>query len=123
LGEAVAVELYNFGFRIVDEAETAKIAGRESAMEFEVAAGASLSSLSQKGIDALLVVKSVSSYDGTPQSASARITSTATGSTVAAVSWQNGWGGMKGSMADRTMRKDLSEAAREIAKGLRKSLR
>ena len=52
--------------------------------------------------------------DGLPQSASVRINSTHTGEILAGVSWQNGWGGQSGSIADRTMRKDLTKAAEEI---------
>jgi hypothetical protein len=42
---------------------------------------------------------------------------------IGGVAWQNGWGGQAGSMADRTMRKDVIEAAREIADVLVKAIR
>jgi hypothetical protein len=44
--------------------------------------------------------------------------STDTGQILAGVTWQNGWGGECGSMADRTMRSGLSQAARQIADAL-----
>jgi hypothetical protein len=50
-------------------------------------------------------------YDQQPQSASVRTVSTANGSMIAGVTWQNGFGGAEGSIADRVMRKGLSQAA------------
>ena len=123
LGEAVGVELFNLGYTIVDPGQTMQIAGRYNLSEIELGQPKSLDVLREEKIDALLVVKGTSGYDGRPQSASARVVSTATGQIVAAVSWQNGWGGQEGSMADRQKRKDVVGAAREIAKGLRPSLR
>lgn len=123
LCEAIGVELFNLGYQIVEPAETGRVVGRESAVEFEVASGEGLQALRARGVQALLVVKSVAGYDGMPQSATVRITSTADGTMLAAMSWQNAWGGMTGSPADRMMRKGLSEAAREIVKSLRKLLR
>jgi len=90
--------------------------------EFEVATPQGLEKLQKKGIDAYLTVKGASAYDGQVQSASARASSTHTGRIIAGVSWQNGWGGRAGSIADRTMRKGLAEAAKEIADALAESL-
>jgi len=90
--------------------------------EIEVSTPQGLSRLKEKGIDAYLTVKSAGAYDNQPQSASARATSTHSGRVIAGISWQNGWGGQAGSMADRTMRKGLAEAAQEIASALAKSL-
>ena len=69
-------------------------------------------------MDAVLSARAVAGYDNTPQSASVRVNSTHTGDILAGISWQNGWGGQAGSMADRTMRADLSQAASEIAEEL-----
>jgi hypothetical protein len=41
--------------------------------------------------------------------------STENGSMIAGVTWQNGFGGAEGSVADRVMRKGLSQAASDIA--------
>ena len=68
-------------------------------------------------------MRGAASYDGRPQSASVRVNSTYDGTIIAGLSWQNGWGGVAGSMADRTMRKDLTQAATEIAEELTKRLR
>jgi hypothetical protein len=67
-------------------------------------------------------VRAIAGYDGKPQSASVRLNSTKTGAIVAGVSWQNGWGGQAGSMADRMQRKDLADAADEIARNIAKNL-
>lgn len=118
LGEAIGLELFNRGYTVVDPDETARMVGRSDLTEFEVSQAAGLEALRDKGIDALLVVKTVAGYDGRPQSATARLTATADGQIISAVTWQNGWGGLEGSPADRTMRKDVAEAAREIVSAL-----
>lgn len=123
LGDAVGVELFNRGFSVVDPGEAGRLIGRSDLSELEISSGASLEALQGKGIDALLVVKMAAGEDGLPQSASVRLTNTRTQQVIAAISWQNGWGGQRGSMADRTMRKDVAAAAQEIVNGLLKTLR
>jgi hypothetical protein len=86
--------------------------------EAEVMLPRGLEALATEGIDAILVVRSEAGYDRLPQSATARLTSTTDGRLLSGVTWQNGWGGQAGSMADRQMRKDLHEAANEIAQAL-----
>ena len=115
LGEALAVELFNSGIKIVDAKETSTMIGRVGLQEFEITSAQGYAALRKSGIEAVLAVKSVDAKDGTPESASVRITSTASGEILAGITWQNGWGGQRGSIADRTMRMNLSEAAREIA--------
>ena len=116
--DAVGVELFNKGMTVVDPEQTMGILGRVGLSEIQVASPAGYSALREAGVDALLVVKAVMSGDGTPESASIRLTGTATSEIVAGLTWQNGWGGQRGSWADRTMRKNLTEAASQIAKGL-----
>jgi hypothetical protein len=122
LGEAVAVELFNRGYTVIDSDQAARLLGKNDLTEFELASVPSLETLQSKGVDAVLAVKTAAAADGLPQSASARITSTKTHEVIAAVSWQNGWGGQKDSIADRTMRKDVAEAAKEIVNSLQKTL-
>lgn len=114
-GEALAVELFNSGITVVDANEATKIIGRVGLEEFDVTSAQGYTALREAGIEAVLAAKSVAAADGTPESASVRITSTMSGEILAGITWQNGWGGQRGSIADRTMRKNLSEAAREIA--------
>ena len=90
--------------------------------EVEVQRPENLSKFRAQGIDAFLSVRASGSYDGQPQGASARVVSTDNGRLLAGVTWQNAWGGMAGSIADRTMRKGLNEAAVEIANALINSL-
>jgi hypothetical protein len=68
-------------------------------------------------------VRAAGGYDDQPQSATARVNSTHNGRVLAGASWQNGWGGRAGSIADRTMRRGLAQAAREIADALVPRLR
>lgn len=122
LAEAVGIELSNRGYTIIDSSSTSKLMIRLNIDEIEIATPQGLEKLKSKGIDAFLTIKGTGAYDHLVQSASARATSTHTGRIIAGVSWQNGWGGKAGSMADRTMRKGLAEAAQEIADALATSL-
>ena len=123
LADAVAVELANRGFTVIDPATTSNLLIRLNVTEIEVAQPEGLAKLNTQGIDAYLVVRAAGGSDGRPESASARMNSTQTGQVLAGVTWQNGWGGRAGSPADRVMRKNLSEAANEIASALAQRVR
>lgn len=118
LAEAVAVELSNRGYKVFDPVDTSRIMARLNLNEIEISQPEGLAKLRAQGIDALLSVRSAGGYDQMPQSATARVTSTHTGRVIAGVTWQNGWGGQAGSIADRVMRTGLTGAAKEIADGL-----
>ena len=124
LAEAVGIELSNLGYTIIDSASTSNLLVRLNMDEFEVSTPQGLEKLKTKGIDAYLTVKSAGAYDGQPQSASARASSTHSGRIIAGVNWQNGWAGHPGSIADMAMqmRKGLIGASQEIATSLAKSL-
>ena len=122
LADAVAVELSNRGYNVIDSATTSKMMVRLNLNEVEITRPEGLAKLREQGIDALLSVRAAAGYDQQPQSASARVTSTHTGRVLAGITWQNGWGGQAGSIADRTMRKGLAEAATEITDALAKSM-
>jgi hypothetical protein len=122
LAEAVGIELSNLGYTLIDSATTSRLLVRLNMDEIEVSTPQGLMKLKDKGIDAFLTVKTAGAYDGQVQNASARASSTHNGKIIAGVSWQNGWGGMAGSIADRTMRKGLTEVAQEIAASLSRSL-
>jgi hypothetical protein len=121
--DAIGVELFNRGITIIDPERTAQIIGHAGLTEFQILSPESYDALQDAGIDALLVTKAVMAYDGTPESASVRITSTHTQEVIVGLSWQNGWGGQRGSIMDRTMRKNLAGAAAQIAEALAKRLR
>ena len=123
MGDAIGLELFNLGLIIVDVQDAVAIVGRAGLQELEVTSTKGFEILREKGIDAVLTAKSVAAADGTPESASVRVTDTATGQVIAGITWQNGWGGMRGSISDRVMRKNLTEAANEIANELLKRLK
>lgn len=123
LGEAIGVELFNSGLTIVNSNEALTIIGRLGLKEFELTSAKGYAALREAGIDSVLAAQSVFAMDGTPESASIRITATDRGEIIAGITWQNGWGGQRGSIADRTMRKNLSEAAREIAREITNRIR
>lgn len=123
LGDAISVELFNLGYQVIDGNEALTILAREGLEEYEITSSRGYKTLKNRGINAVLVAKSVSGIDGTPESASVRVTDTGSGAVIAAVTWQNGWGGMRGSIADRVMRENLSEVAGDIAKELDERLK
>jgi hypothetical protein len=122
LGDAIGLELFNLGIRVVDASQANSIIGHAGLSEFEITTSRGYTVLREKGIDAVLSAKAILANDGTPESASVRITDTQEGDLIAGVSWENGWGGQRGSMADRTMRDNMSQAAQEIAEELFKRL-
>jgi hypothetical protein len=117
-GDAIGLELFNLGMHVIDANQATSIVGRAGMSEFEITTTKGYSILKSKGIDAVLVAKAIMAYDGTPESASVRVIDTNNGNLIAGVSWQNGWGGQRGSLADRTMRDNTSDAAQEIAEEL-----
>lgn len=123
IGEAVSIQLSNLGFEVVDPGSLKSVLARANLSEYEVSSSVGLEVLKEKGIDAYLVVKGARSYDNQLESVSARVTSTHTGQIISGVSWQNGYGGVPGSPADRVMRQGLAEAAQTIATEIAKSLR
>lgn len=122
LADAVAVELANRGFTIIDPGTTNSLIARLGLTEVEVAQPIGLSRLKEQGIDAYLTIRAADGYSGVPASASARLTSTHNGQVLGGLTWQNGWGGAEGSPADRVMRSGLSQAAQQIAEGLVKRI-
>lgn len=122
LGDAIGLELFNLGVRVMDSNQATSIIGRAGLSEFEITTIKGYVLLREQGIDSVLVSKAIMASDGTPESASVRITDTETGALLAGVSWENGWGGQRGSVADRTMRNNTSDAAQDIARELEKRL-
>lgn len=98
LGEAISIELFNRGLTIIDSNEATTILARAGLKEFEITSSQGFAALRERGTDALLVAKSVAAADGTPESAVVRVTDTSDGQVIAAITWQNGFWGMRGSM-------------------------
>lgn len=122
LGDAIGVELFNLGYHIVDARQTKGIIGSSGLQQFEVYSADGYAALRRQGIEAVLTAKGVA-VKGLPESASVRVTSTRNGDLLAGLTWQNGWGGMSGSIADRVMRNNLSDVSQSIARALDKRLR
>lgn len=119
MADAIGIELFNRGWTVIDTAQMSNMMLRYNMTEIELSKPENLQILKDQGIDGVLVVRSVVGYDGRPQSAVARINSTKSwGEIIAGVSWENGWGGQAGSIMDRSKRKDITGAAREIVDAL-----
>jgi hypothetical protein len=114
LADAIGVELFQRGFDTVDSVDIGSAVAHDNMNEFSFTSPVTLTELSNQGIDTLLIVKSAGAYDGLPEAATVRIVQTKTGKTIAAINWQNGYGGRQGSIADRTMREGLVAAAKQI---------
>lgn len=123
LADAIGIELLRYGFDIIDPATITSCMVRLNLTEIEFALPQNLKKLADEGIDAVLLVKSVSGYDNRPNSASIKLVSTATGRLLIGATWQTGKGGALGSPADAMMRKDISAAAHEIATGIGNALK
>lgn len=123
LADAIGTELFNRGVRVIDTQDTSSLLLRLNLDEIELLQPKSLSALRERGVSAILGVKSVAGYDDKPQSATVRVTSTMSGEVVAALNWQNGRGGARGSPADAMMRKDIVGAAQQIGQALLNQLR
>lgn len=90
--------------------------------KIEVMRPENLAKVAAQGISAMMFVRSVGGYDDKPQSASVRLIHTVDGSLIAGLAWQNGRGGAQGSPVDAMMRKDVVDAATEIAQSLAEQL-
>ena len=118
MAEAIGIELFNKGFDIIDTKQISDLLIKWNITEIEITEPQNLSLLKDEGIDALLYVRTIEGHDNKPQSVSVRINDTHTGKIIAGLSWRNGWGGQEGSIMDRQMRKDISQAATEIVSSL-----
>jgi len=122
LGDAIGLELFNRGLTVVDADESKAIMGRVGLKEFEIVEAQGLAALHEKGIEAVLIVKSNFAPDGVPESATIRIINTASGKLIVGIVWQNAWGGERGSPLDRMARKSLPGAAKDISEELLRRL-
>ena len=108
LANAMGIELYNQGFRTFEVPATQELTPK------------ALQSLARGGVDGILVVSTTGrKYDALPESASVRLVRTQTGETVAAFTWSNPVSsGVPGTPADKTVRKKLTDVARELVQTL-----
>lgn len=118
LADAIGLELAGRGLMVVDTNQTTNLLARLNLDEFELIKPQSLGLLKEKGIDAVMSVRTVADAAGGLRSAVVRLTSTSNGRVLAGATWDNGWGGQAGSIMDRSMRKGVADAAGEIAAGL-----
>lgn len=122
MADAIGIELYNLGIRVVDSNETTEIMIRSNVASLKFLERKNLRILKDAGIDGYLTIKAVFLADGKPSSVSARLSSTHTGELLAGISWQAGWGGMYGSIAHNVMSQNVNDAAEEIANELSERL-
>jgi DNA-binding LacI/PurR family transcriptional regulator len=103
----MGIELYNQGFRTFEVPATQELTPK------------ALQSLASGGVDGILVVRTTGrKYDQLPESASVRLVRTQTGETVASFTWSNPVSGVPVTPADQTVRKKLTEVARELVQTL-----
>lgn len=122
LADAIGTSLLKYNISVIDTSSLSSIMIRDNLNEAELMLPTNLVKLKEKGIDAVLNVRTVAGYDGKPQSASFRLVSTENGMIVCGGSWNNAAAGAQGSIADAAARRDLSFAAEEISSGIAKAL-
>lgn len=124
LADAIGAELAARGFVVLDIATTAARLKKYDLPPTYALTKQGLSTLRKENVDSVLAVSSTVSAIGGPsmRHVKARLTSTATTEEIGGVDWDNSWGGMPGSPADFTIRKDSTTAAKEIASELVKLL-
>lgn len=122
LADAIGVELLNVGVYVFDTRQTTSLFLRLNLSEEQVVEPQSLAELAWQGISAVLFVRTVAGRGDKPQSASVRLVHTRDGSLIAGLAWQNGDSGPPDTLADAIIRKDLGEAAQEIARALAKQM-
>ena len=118
LADAIGIQLVNRGFEVIEPEQVSSLVARNNLSETEISTPQNLKILWDDNIDAYLIVRVSEARDGYPQSASVRLISTKTGRLISGTSWQNGYGGQQGSLADRMMRVDINKAAKSIVKAL-----
>jgi hypothetical protein len=107
----MGIELYNQGFRTFEVPATQELTPK------------ALQSVASGGVDGILVVTTTGrKYDVLPESASVRLVRTRTGETVAAFTWTNSVSSVPGTPADQTVRKKLTDVARELVQTLLKTV-
>ncbi len=122
LGDAIAMNLAARGYHVYDTQQSSSLFARLNMNELEVSSNQDYEKLRKNGVDAYLFVRSSAGSDGLPQDATVRLNRTTDGKLLLGITWSNGWGGQEGSISDRSMRKNLAEAADQITKGLVKGL-
>lgn len=120
LATAIGAELSRLDYTVIDSASTAKLLVYSNEDKAAIDTPKSLERLNANQIDAYLTARSLVDHDGQIESAEVKVFSTHTGRIITGISWQNGWGGRNGSIADRIMRKRTTEAGQEIARSLSK---
>jgi len=90
---------------------TAEMLQRTKVMSIKATTPESLAILKREGIDAWLRMESAAHPSSdTPQNVNVRMTSTHDPLQYIDFLWHNGWGGMRGSLADATMRRGRDDA-------------
>jgi len=118
LADAVGFELMAQGYNVVDAGQVKGLLARLGMTEIEIAQPENMQVIAQKGIDAILIVKSVGGYDSRPQSASIKLISVPSGQILIGATWQQGKAGAQGSPADQGARVDVGDAAKQIAEAV-----
>jgi hypothetical protein len=118
LADAIGIQLVNRGYEVIEPNQASNLVARYNLSETEISTPQNLKILMDNNIDAYLIVRVSEATDGYPQSASVRLVSTHTGRLISGTSWQNGYGGVQGSLADRMMRVDINKAANSIVNAL-----
>jgi hypothetical protein len=117
LGDAIAKELENRGLQVLTPVKTSAILGQLVIDDHSVSSEA-YAALRTKGIDSVLRAEAKIADDGTPDTVSVRLIDIIKGNFLIGIRWENAWGGASDSEANRIMRRNIFQAAEDIAKEL-----
>lgn len=118
--DALSGEIAARGLTVKEPAWTADTASKLGISKAELELPDGLMKFKASGADAVVWITAIMAYDGKPESATVRVKSTADGSLLKTIEWNNGWGGLAGSPADRIQRKNIRAAAKQTCEALLK---
>jgi hypothetical protein len=118
IADSVGIALFKRGYLVVESGQMTRLLARAGIAASELMKPPGLSFLRQRGFDAVLMLQAVMAADGTPNNVTISVRAVASGGEISGVSWKNGRGGARGSLADKSMRVGTQEAVRQIVEAL-----
>ncbi len=117
-------ELSNRGYGVLDQGRTSALLRKLDLDTSDITDATTLTELNARRVDAVMKIAVTMMDTRAELLENVKITVFGTdgGPLLASIDWTNGWGGMPGSPADRSMRKNIANSAREVALALTRQL-
>ena len=113
-GDAIGIELANRGFTVIDSGQAASLLVTIGMDKLQVYRPDRAKPIVDKGVDAILIVKTSNGYDNRPDSATVKLVNLKDGQIIVGANWQNGKeGGRNGIVnASKTIADSITKALR-----------